>query len=137
MKPDNQTNFDQVQEILRLFKLQGNGHKLPLAILVIGIVFMIGFALPSKSPALAWVGAWFVLIPISYIMAGGAPRVPNAVLVLVSKYEPNNPLSRREFEAFTESFRAGKRRYKVLRWCSLEQDYLLADLRADAIGESK
>ena len=60
------------------------------------------------------------------------PRVPDAVLTLVSQYKPNNGASAKEFEAFQKGFRESERREQVIQWLSREQDYL----RADELGES-
>ena len=132
MKPENQANYYHLQEITRLLKLQGSGIKLPLIILVAGFVFLFVLAVPAQSALMVWFGAWFVVGPIIYFMLRREPRVPDAVLTLVSRYKPNNGASAKEFEAFQKGFRESERREQVIQWCSREQGYLLAE----ELGES-
>lgn len=132
MKPENEANYEQVQEISRVLKLQGSGIKLPLIILVSGFVFLFGFAVPAQSVWMIGLGVWFVIGPIIYFMMRREPRVPDAVLTLLSQYKPNNGASAKEFEVFQKQFREYERRDQVIQWCSREKDYLLAE----QLGES-
>lgn len=134
MKPENVVNYAQVQEISRILNLQIDGVRRALGTSAAGLACVLGsLALTSFAQIGLYLFGFCLFIgPIIYIAMRREPYVPDQVLTLVSRYQPNNGASVKEFEAFQEGFRKSERREQVLRWCSREQDYL----RAEELGDS-
>ena len=134
MKPENKVNYEQVQEISRTLSLQASGVRRAIGTMTAGLACILASIAFTGVAQIALYCLGFCLFagPIIYFAMRREPYVPDAVLTLLSRYQPNNGASVKEFEAFQEGFRKSERREQVLRWCSREQDYL----RADELGDS-